>query len=463
MADVNIKKSIKGQLAIVIPPTSDKAVVRDYAGGLGFEPLSTYVLPPLDMLQLAAIAAQEWQVHVHDFSWHDSGEKLALTEVVKNLPTIALVQASLPSISSDLEFARQLKRQGIRSLVRLQHFPVGFLKQVNSQSDDEWIVGECEATLLDILSGESKPGLITNNQDNGERPAFIDDLDSLPFPARELVFNIPYEYPKLGRCVTLQASRGCPHSCGYYCPYPLVQGKRWRKRSIESLVNELKHICHTGITQKIFFRDPVFTLDIKRTEALCTEILKQNIQFQWWCETRADLLPESTVKLMAEAGCIGINIGVETGDESLRLAHLKSNVDNQCIQQTCAYLHHYGIDASLLMMIGWPGENRQSLLKTAELIINCSPRSVGLVFPTAYFGTSFREDMEMQGLLSADEFPTDGFHPQIQSPTMTFVEMTQGRSLVQSVINTVCSSKEEKLNTIQALSNLKSWVNLAEQ
>lgn len=458
MADVNVKKSIKGQLAIVIPPTGDKGVVRDYAGGLGFEPLSTYVLPPLDMLQLAAVASQEWQVQVHDFSWHKDEQRVAVTQVLKDSPTIALIQASLPSISYDLDFARHLRGQGIRTIVRLLHFPLGFLKQINSQKDDEWLVGECETTLLDILKGEDKPGLIKNNQDNGERPSFVDNLDDLPFPARELVLNIPYEYPKLGQCATLQASRGCPHSCGYYCPYPLVQGKRWRKRSIESLVSELKHILNNGIAQKIFFRDPVFTLDTKRTEDLCKEILRQNIRFKWWCETRSDLLPESTVKLMAEAGCVGINIGVETGDEELRLNRLKSNVDNQCIQQTCSYLHDSGIDAGLLMMIGWPGETRLSLLKTAELIISCHPRSVGLVFPTAYFGTSFREDMEARGWLLIDEFPTDGFHPQIQSPTMTFAEMREGKFLVESVINAVCSKKKH-LNTTQSLENLKSWVN----
>jgi len=458
MADVNVQKKIKGKLAIVVPPTSQMGVVRDYAGGLGFEPISNYVLPPLDMLQLAAIASQEWQVKVHDFSWHQGQQWLAVTQVLNSSPAIALIQASLPSIDYDLDFARHLRKKGIRTLVRLPNFSVGFLKKIDVQTDDEWLVGECETTLLDILRGEDKPGLIGSNQDSGKRPPPVENLNDLPFPARRLVLNVPYEYPKLGRCTTLQASRGCPHSCGYYCPYPLVQGKRWRKRGIESLINELKHILNNEIAQKIFFRDPVFTLDIKRTEALCTEILKQNIQFQWWCETRADLLPESTVKLMAKAGCVGINIGVETGDETLRLNRLKSNVDNQLIEQTCFYLHQYGIDVSLLMMIGWPGETRLSLLKTAELIANCRPRSVGLVFPTAYFGTSFREDMEAQGLLLENEFPTDGFSPQIQSPTMTFAEMKEGKLLIESVINAVCS-EQKHLNITQAIDRLKFWVN----
>lgn len=458
MADVNVKKGVNAKLAIVIPPSNNKGVVRDYAGGLGFEPLSTYVLPPLDMLQLAAIAFQEWQVQIYDFSWHKGDQKLAVTQVFNDFPAIALIQASFPSISSDLDFARQLQKQGIRTLIRLLHFPTGFLKQINSQPDDEWLVGECETTLLNILKGENKPGLIRNNQDNGERPPFIDNLDLLPFPSRELVLNIPYEYPKLGRCTTLQASRGCPHSCGYYCPYPLVQGKSWRKRSIESLINEIKYILDKGIAQKIFFRDPVFTLDVKRTEALCQEILKQNIQFKWWCETRADLLPESAVKLMAKAGCVGINMGVETGDEALRLNRLKSHVDNQCVQQTCSYLHQYGINISLLMMIGWPGETRLSVLKTAELIVKCNPRSVGLVFPTAYFGTSFREDMETRGWLSENEFPSDGFNPQIHSPTMTFEEMEEGKSLVEAVINAVCIERTQ-VNITQSLECLNRWVN----
>ena len=458
MANVNVKKNMNSKLGIVIPPNNHKGVVRDYAGGLGFEPLSTYVLPPLDMLQLAAIASQEWQVQIHDFSWHQGQQQIAISEVLKDSPSVVLIQASFPSLSSDLEFARELQKQGIRTLIRLLHFPTGLLKKINSQPTDEWLVGECETTLLNILKGEDQPGLIRNNQDNGKRPPLVNNLDDLPFPARELVLHLPYEYPKLGRCITLQASRGCPHSCGYYCPYPLVQGKGWRKRSVYSLINELKYIVHNKIAEKIFFRDPVFTLGVKRTETLCKEILKHNIQFEWWCETRADLLPENTVKLMAQAGCIGINIGVETGDETLRLNRLKSHVDNQCIQQTCTYLHQHGIDIALLMMIGWPGETRLSVFKTAELVVQCNPRSVGLVFPTAYFETSFREDMETRGWLSGNEFPTDGFNPQIQSPTMTFEEMKEGKSLLEAVINAVCIEATE-LKITQSLESLNRWVN----
>jgi len=180
------------KVSFVIPPPLDNASVRDYAGGLGFEKASTYVLPPLDMLQLAAIAELEHEIQFHDFSWHKHDFDI-IGNVLGFCPDVIITQASLPSIYSDLEFSRKIRNTGVRTLCRLIHMPDNFLQTIKANSNDEWLIGECENTLLSILSGKSNLGLLSGSTDNSLRPPPPTELDALPYPARHTTLQYNYE------------------------------------------------------------------------------------------------------------------------------------------------------------------------------------------------------------------------------------------------------------------------------
>lgn len=415
----------------IVPPSSESAVVRDYAGGLGFEAASNYVLPPLDLLQLAAVADALCTVHLEDFSFAPADPQVAADRLGADLAGRNLiVQVSLPTLSHDVAFARLLRSRGARVLQRVPYIAPESLSTLVVDEQDEWLIGECEEVLCDVLGGTYPPNAFGPGATPPARPK---DLDSLPFPLRELTRGLPYHFPRLGRCATLLSSRGCPFPCRYYCPYPLSQGSRWRSRSAGSVVEEIEQVVQKGLATRILFRDAVFTLNQARAQEICNGLrgIKQRIQF--WCETRADLLDEDTVRELAASGCIGVNIGVETGDEELRLKQLKSGITDDLLASVCERLRRHGVQVSLLMMVGWPSETRHSLARTGALIGRLRPRSVGFAFPTAYPGTEFHRDLVAAGLESALLLPTSGGIPQVVSPNLTPRDLVEGRDLLVSV------------------------------
>jgi radical SAM superfamily enzyme YgiQ (UPF0313 family) len=443
-------------VCFIVPPPAAEAVVRDYAAGLGFERTSGYVLPPLDLFQLAAIAAAEWNTAFFDFSFGSSSIGEHIDCVLRCNPTAIVIQASLPTITADIHFARSFRSRGIRVLTRLPSATIQVANLLDVVCDgDEWLLGECEDAFLQILRNGHGPGLCRGTA-SIELPVRVSNLDQLPFPDRELGRRYPYRYPRLGPCTTVLTSRGCPFSCKYYCPYPLVQGDRWRARSVQNVLAELKAIWESSLAERILFRDAVFTLDQGRIIQICAEMSAQNLDFHWWCETRADLLERDTIDAMSKAGCKGVNIGVETGDESLRLKTLKTQVTDFTIKRVCRHARNSDIKVSFLMMLGWPGETRESLCATAELIATCRPCSVGITFPTAYPGTRFHADVEKQHAIRAQEVPTGGELPQIHSPTLTAAEMIEGHALVSAVAAAVCNGSYDDA-TKKAMSRLRTW------
>ena len=85
-------------------------------------------------------------------------------------------------------------------------------------------------------------------------------------------------------------------ACGYYCPYPMAQGKKYRKRSVKSLLAEIVYLIQIYGANSILFRDPYFSLDKKRTVSFAVELLESNLKINWACETRLDSLNESALR-----------------------------------------------------------------------------------------------------------------------------------------------------------------------
>jgi len=411
--------------SFIVPPAPTGAVVRDFAGGLGFEAAATYVLPPLDMLQLAAIAHPTHRVHLHDLSFESGYPPFTDWLANDQHDRTAVVQVSLPTLAHDVAFARRVRRRGTRVLLRIPHLSAESWKTLDPDPEDEWLVGECEDAFAAVIGGARPPDPLATIV---ARPT---DLDALPFPRRELARGIPYRFPRLGACTTLLSSRGCPFSCRYYCPYPLAQGTRWRARSAASVVSEIEQVTRDGLATRVLFRDAVFTLNQARAQAICQGIRAAAIPIRFWCETRADLLDEDTVSELAASGCVGVNIGVETGDEDLRLEQLKSGVTDDLLVSLSERLRRHGIQLSLLMMVGWPGETRRSLVRTGDLIGRLRPRSAGFAFPTAYPGTDFHRDLAASGQQLS--LPTSGSLPQVTHPQLTHGELAEARDLLVGI------------------------------
>lgn len=279
-------------------------------------------------------------------------------------------------------------------------------------------------------------------------------LDDLPHPARDLVDGIPYRFPKLGTVATVQASRGCPYPCGYYCPYPLVQGRKWRARSAASVGAELEELNETGTTA-VLFRDPVFSLDKNRAADICHEILRRGLSLTWWCETRADRLDADLVALMATAGCRGINVGVESGDPALRFSTLKRGVTDEVLTEVCEAAALAGVAIAFLMMVGFPGETRTGVLLSGELIERCRPAHIGINFPVHHPGTRFAEDAAARGWVQEDaRHAASGSIPVVVAD-LPAADMVEAKRLLEELHARLTANPQ--IDRTDALAHLRAW------
>jgi radical SAM superfamily enzyme YgiQ (UPF0313 family) len=380
------------------PQNNQAQITRDMAGGLGFDASNQVILPPLDL----AIIAETLRLKKHHVSVIDpiiknlSSEKI-IKQINKFKPDLIIGTISLPSIESDIKFFKYLKKKTNAQIIAktsITHPPI--LKKILNQSQIKYgLIGEVDLIIDQIISGKTTTGTfrLKDRKLEIKIPSQITDLDKLPLPARDLLKNKQYTYPLLGsNCTTMQTSRGCPFDCGYYCPYPLVQGKKWRAMSPKRVFLEIYDCVKNHQIDKILFRDATFTLNRQRIISICQKIIEEKLKISWWCETRVNCLNEELMKVMKKAGCQGMNVGVETGDPLTLKNQGKPGVSLEQLSKIKHYAEKNAIKLHFLLIIGLPQENRKSLLLTFQMIKKLKPDSLGVTIITPYPGTKLFDD-----------------------------------------------------------------------
>ena len=452
-------------VCFIVPPASGKYAIRDYAGGLGFESTqnkeNSYVLPPLDLLQLAACIKTNFKILLFDAQAEDVSEYEVLGRVQHYNIDLAIVEISLPTLSADIEFGRKLVSLGITTIAKIYTHDISILEKILVETGFSLcLVAEVYDNLSDILLGKDVRG--TASYVDGaifiNQKTEVVDLETLPFPERQLVKKQRYYYPKLGECTTILSSKGCPYTCSYYCPYPLVQGKQWRAKSVNYVMAEIREAISLGHT-RFLFRDPVFSLNKKRALDIAYAISELDVKIEWWCETRADRLSRDLLQMMASSGCKGVNIGVESGDAELRFTKLKRGVADAVLLDISQWSQEFNISIAFLLMVGFPGETRKSIFATANLLTLCRPQSIGINFPVPYWGTQMYKDaVENNWIISLDYDHFDGSKPVLQTESLDRFEMQTAKAYLIRLFDSIVANKFsfEK----QILSEIEVWSNL---
>jgi radical SAM superfamily enzyme YgiQ (UPF0313 family) len=387
------------KIILLNTPQDDQVkITRDMAGGLGINASNQIILPPLELITLAAVLKQK-KHHpiVLDPTVENLSSKETIKKIIKLTPDIIIGTISLPSIRSDAKFLKKLRGKTTASVIAktsITHPPI--LKKILLDSQvDYGLIGEVDLIIDQILSKTIDTGIFRLKAKKLQfiLPEPISNLDKLPIPARDLLKNKRYIYPLLGQnCTVIQTSRGCPFDCAYYCPYPLVQGKKWRAMSPQRVYSELEDCVDKNHIKNILFRDATFTLNRQRTISICQKIIDHKLKFSWWCETRINCLDEELMKIMKKAGCHGMNIGVETGDPNTLKTQGKPGVSLEQLQIIKIHAQKIGLKLHFLLIIGLPQENRRSLLLTFQLIKRLNPDSLGVTIVTPYPGTKLFDD-----------------------------------------------------------------------
>ena len=267
---------------------------------------------------------------------------------------------------------------------------------------DFCVIGEGEITTIELIRslqnnsplstvdgiayrGENHKTVITQPR------TFIKDLDILPFPARDLFPVEKYDSPPppLGKKkphLTLMTSRGCPFHCAY-CSKD-VYGDTYRGRSPKKVCDEIEILINKYDAKEIQFYDDDFTMDMKRAEEICDEILKRGIKISWTCLTRVNLVNENLLKKMKQAGCWLIQYGVESGNQKILNTINKGIVIDQIVS-AFAMTKKAKLLTSAFFLLGLPGETKNTIQDTMDLIKRLKPDFVGFGILIVYPGSRF--------------------------------------------------------------------------
>lgn len=425
------------KVLLINPPSKTQPVARDMAGGLGFGGGSAIILPPLDLAYYAAtLLKNNHEVKIIDSDVEGYTEE-ALYQIVSAYQADAIVtNASLPSIYRDCTFIKGLREYSSAKIIAKTNIAFQpILKDILEKSlVDLCIYGECDTNIDKVISGEEKGGTayLQNNELKLGGKYLINDLNTLPLPARQLLPNEKYHYVLLGNKVTtMQTSRGCPFSCSYYCAYPLVQGKKWRARSPEHVLIEIEDIIKNHGIRKIFFRDATFTLNNAKTEVICNLIIQKKIDIKWWCETRIDCLNPELMKKMKQAGCEGINIGIETGDPEVLESQAKIGLNIERIKEIVHSAREVGMRLHFLLMMGLPKETKESLYQTYKLTRDLHPDSKGVTLVTPYPGTPLYFEAKERGWIATEDWSKyDGHFPVMHTDNLSIRDIVFAQQML---------------------------------
>jgi len=210
------------------------------------------------------------------------------------------------------------------------------------------------------------PNLITRSG-NGIRVnelKMIEDLDSLPFPARHLC---PYQFSSplfAGKITSTVTSRGCVFQCSF-CGVP--NKGTLRARSVANVIEEFGYLQKQGFDY-VELLDDTFTYDRKRVQLFCETLIKKRNKIKWTCLTRIDCVDRELLRLMKMAKCTHVKYGIETGSEFIRNKIMKKPITNGQIENVIRETRKAGIFAEGCFMLAEREESLQDIRATVEFI-----------------------------------------------------------------------------------------------
>ena len=301
--------------------------------------------------------------------------------------------------------------------------PAECLKQPNV---DFVVIGEPETTVLELASvleqgkkGEPQKVRGIGFVENGEtvitpaRP-LIQDLDSLPFPARHLLpmkqfFEAAKKMPISGNLrkpsVRMLTSRGCPYGC-IFCSNHIVMGRQWRGRSSENVVAEIEHIIATYGIRQIDFLDDNIAFDRKRLVTICDLIVEKGLHIEWCTPNgvRADSLDSELLAKMRKAGCLSILIAPESGVQRIVDEVIKKKQNLRKVEEVVVAARKVGIKVGCFFIIGMIGETKEDIKATIQYAYKL--RKLGadrfyFSYATPLYGTELYKQAKEGGFLKS--------------------------------------------------------------
>ncbi len=429
------------------------------------------VLYPLDIIYVAALLEKQHKVRIIDapaegyknlelidprkYRFGLSNKQIE-AEIKQFSPDVVVITAPFlgwwKSVFEVATAAKEVDKNIVTVLIGMDPSvrPVDCLNEPNI---DFVVIGEPEQGVLELVNAlgnaksdeqiknvkgiafmRKKEAIITS-----PRP-LIENLDALPFPARHLLpmgnyFAAVKENPLRGEIskpwVAMITSRGCPQNC-IFCSTRIVQGRSWRPRSPQNVLDEIEQLIHTYHIKQIDFEDGNLTYDMKRMETICDMMIERKLDLEWYTPNgvRADRLDQPLLAKMARAGCKKIRIAPESGVQNVVDNILKKNLDLNKVEQAVVAARKVGIGVGCFFILGAIGETKQDMKATiayARKLKKLGADRFYFSYATPLYGTELYEQAKQGGYLRGcfSEDSLAAAEPLIETKDFTVKELKE--------------------------------------
>jgi len=352
-------------------------------------------VPPIGLLYIAAVLEREkFEVSVIDAFLLKLNHIELSRKIIKHKADIVGITSESVNYYESLRIAKTVKNVS-KAVVVLggPHASIKPMDLIQYPEVDIVVIGEGEFTMLEIVqrikNGQSFDGCKgTVFKKDGEiivNPLRerIEDLDSIPYPARHLVpiKAYPRNYTFGGMKIpvdTITTSRGCPYSCSF-CSSRMIWGRIYKTRDPKSVVDEIEFLIKNYGTKSFYFVEDNFTLKKKHVMGICDEIIKRKLKIEWECYSRVDLVNKEILEKIHKAGCKAIWYGIESGSPKT-LERLDKGITLEQSRNACKMAKNAGLKVGGSFMIRLPGETKEDIIMTYNFIkeLALNPTSLAL-------------------------------------------------------------------------------------
>lgn len=411
---------------------------------------------PLGLLYIAAVLEKNgYEVRVDDLIFAEDEEKY-LRDMADYQPDIIGLSFLTTAVLKAAGLVKALKTVSGKAIIAAGGPHVSGLpkESMDLLGLDYAVAGEGEMPFLRLcaaLNGNadsrSISGLVyRNGPEVVANPigGFIENLDELPLPAWHLVNMANYLFPPgyikglfYRRTMPVMTSRGCPSRC-VFCSSPNIFGRKIRRRSVASVIAEIKALKTRYDIDGIFFLDDTFTVGTPWVMDLCDALIGEKIGLPWSCQTKVNVVTKELLERMKQAGCVQVDYGIESGSDRI-LKTLRKGTTVEQIRAAFKMAQEVGLRTYGSVLIGNPGETMADIEESRKLIREVRPSLTLYNFLTPFPGSELYNHAQAYRVSINDReklycYDTRTADQPIMSSELSAAEMRQARSKLQNEV-----------------------------
>ncbi len=337
-------------------------------------------------------------------------------------PDIVVIMAEHINLNVSDAIAKFVKSNSKTQVVFTGPLATSLSEEIIKLSCDYIVRKEWDRTLCNLVNTlENKTSIsevkgITYKEDGNtkrtEDAELIEDLDSLPFPAYDLVDLSKFYESVFSHfpTATVITSRGCPYKC-VFCSFPqTIYSNKYRKQSPERVLAEAKYLRDKFGVRGIRYDDDTFDIDKSRVLEICKLFRKENLGMQWIIQTRPALMTYEIAKELKSAGCDMVLFGVESGDDEVLKAINKGTTTEE-IRRGVNNAHKAGLDILNCVMLGFYWDTKVTIQKTIDFAFELNAEFTQFSTPIPLPGTEYYRLLSELGYISSKQWENaDSFH-----------------------------------------------------